>query len=101
MQARVLVAPSLLLSNTYTISYDNEQVLVPESSCSATLCQYQTNFTSDNRPSNDFIVSVTVSNGIGNGQSVNTPFQGEFDIGHPSQNYLCMCLQFQLIFLRW
>ncbi len=51
--------------------------------CNATLCQYQTEFTSDNRPSNDFTVTVTVSNGIGGGQSVNTPFQGEFDIVYP------------------
>ncbi len=51
--------------------------------CNATLCQYLTEFPSDNRPSNDFTVTVTVSNGIGGGQPVNTSFQGGFDIVHP------------------
>ncbi len=78
-----MVASDLTPAVSYSVRTVSDPQVVLTGYCNATLCQYQTNFTSDNRPSNDFTVSVTVSNGIGGGQSVNTPFQGEFDIVHP------------------
>ena len=82
MQTPVVVAPGLSPAVTYSVQTVGDPQVVLMSDCNATLCQYQTNFISDNRPSNPFTVTVTVSNGIGDGQSVNTPFQGEFDIVH-------------------
>ncbi|XP_064397731.1 uncharacterized protein LOC135344450 [Halichondria panicea] len=71
----VVVAPGLSPAVTYSVQTVGDPQVVLMSDCNATLCQYQTNFISDNRPSNPFTVTVTVSNGIGGGQSVNTPFQ--------------------------
>ncbi len=82
-QDAVEVAPGLTPAVSYSVRTLGNPHVVLTGYCNATLCQYQTNFTSDNRPSNDFMVSVTVSNGLGGGQSVNTAFQGEFDIVHP------------------
>ncbi len=79
MQTPVEVAPGLSPAVTYSVQTVGDPQVVLTSDCNATLCQYQT---SDNHPSNPFTVTVTVSNGIGGGQSVNTPFQGEFDIVH-------------------
>ena len=83
IQSAVEVAPGLSPAVTYSVRTIGDPQVIPMGICNATLCQYQTEFTSDNRPSNDFTVTVTVSNGIAGGQSVNTPFQGEFDIVHP------------------
>ena len=83
MQSRIEVAPGLSPPVTYSVRTIGDPQVVLMSNCNATLCQYQTEFTSDNPPSNDFTLTVTVSNGIGGGQSVNAPFQGEFDIVHP------------------
>ncbi|XP_064393598.1 uncharacterized protein LOC135341050 isoform X2 [Halichondria panicea] len=71
----VEVAPGLVPAVTYSVRTIGDPQVVLKGNCNATLCQYQTEFTSDNRPSNDFTVTVTVSNGIGGDQSVNTPFQ--------------------------
>ena len=76
MQSPVEVAPGLSPAVTYSVRTVGDPQVVLTGNCNATLCQYQTEFTSDNRPSNDFTVTVTVSNGIGGGQSVNTSFQG-------------------------
>ena len=73
----------LLHAVTYSVRTIGGPQVVLTGNCNATLCQYLTNFPIDNRPSNDFTVTVTVYNGIGGGQSVNTSFQGEFDIVHP------------------
>ncbi len=81
-QSPVEVAPGFSPAVTYSVRTIGDLQVVSIGNCNATLCQYQTNFISDNRPSNPFTVTVTVSNGIGGGQSVNTPFQGEFDIVH-------------------
>ena len=78
MQSPVEVAPGLYPAVTYTVQTVGVPQVVPINNCNATLCQYQIKFASDNPPSNDFSVTVTVSNGIGGGQSA-TPFQGEFD----------------------
>ncbi len=83
MQSPVEVAPGLSPAVTYSIRTIGGPPVVLTGNCNATLCQYQTSFSSDNRPSNPFTVSVTLSNGIGGGQSVNGPFQGEFNIIHP------------------
>ncbi len=77
------VAPGLSPAVTYSVRTIGDLQVVSIGNCNATLCQYHTNFTNDNRPSNDFTVTVIVSNGIGGGQSVNAPFQGEFDIVYP------------------
>ena len=83
VQSPIEVAPGLSPPVTYSVRTVGDPQVVLMSNCNATLCQYQTEFTSDNPPSNDFTLTVTVSNGIGGGQSVNAPFQGEFDIVHP------------------
>ncbi len=83
MQSPVEVAPGLFPPVTYSVQTIDGTQVVPIDNCNATLCQYLTEFTSDNRPSNDFTMAVTVSNGIGGGQSVNTSFQGRFNIVHP------------------
>ena len=84
MQSPVGVAPGLSPAVTYSVRTIGGPPVVLTGNCNATLCQYQTNFPiDDNRPSNPFTVSVTLSNGIGGGQSVNAPFQGEFNIVHP------------------
>ncbi len=82
-QDPVAVAPGVSPVVSYSVRTISDPQVVLTGDCNATLCQYQINFTSDNRPSDDFTVSVTVSNGLGGGQSVNTAFQGEFDIVHP------------------
>ncbi|XP_064397560.1 uncharacterized protein LOC135344313 isoform X2 [Halichondria panicea] len=76
----VEVAPGLSPAVTYSVRTVGDPQVVLTGNCNATLCQYQTEFTSDNRPSNDFTVTVTVSNGIGGGQSVNTSFQAPASI---------------------
>ncbi len=78
IQSPIEVAPGLSPAVTYSVRTVGDPQVVFTGNCNATLCQYLTEFTDDNRPSNDFSVTVTVSNGIGGGQSV-TPFQGEFD----------------------
>ncbi len=83
MQSPVEVAPGLSPAVTYSVRTIGDAQVVPMGNCNAALCQYQADFTSDSRPSNDFTVTVTVSNGIGGSQSVNTSFQGEFNIVHP------------------
>ncbi len=83
IQSPVEVAPGLSPAVTYSVQTVGDPQVVSMGNCNATLCQYQTDFTSDNHPSNDFTVTVTVSNGIGGGQSVNAPFQREFDIVYP------------------
>ncbi len=77
MQSPGEVAPGLSAAVIYSVRTLGYPQVVLMGDCNATLCQYQTNFTCDNRPSNDFTVTVTVSNGIGGDQSVNTSFQGE------------------------
>ncbi len=78
MQRPIVVAPGLSPPISYSVRTIGDPQVVLMGNCNATLCQYFTNFTSDNRPSNDLTVTVTVSNGIGSGQSVNAPFQGKF-----------------------
>ena len=80
MQSPIEVAPGLSPPVTYSVQTVSDPQAVLTGNCNATLCQYQTSFSSDNCPSNDFTVTVTVSNGIGGGQSVNAPFQGGFNI---------------------
>ncbi len=73
-----MVTPTLSLSNIYTISFGDEQVIVPANNCTDTPCQYQISFSDSNRPSNDFTVSLTVSNILGSGQRVNAPHQSKW-----------------------
>ena len=80
MQSPVRVAPGFSPAVTYSVRTVSDPQVVLTGNCNATLCQYQTELTSDNRPSNDFTVTITVSNGIGGGQSVITSSQGEFNI---------------------
>ena len=82
MQSPIDVAPGLSPPVTYSVQTVGDPQVVSMGNCNTTLCQYLNSFTSDNRPSNDFTVTVTVSNGIGDDQSVNTSFQGEFNIVH-------------------
>ena len=83
MQSPVEVAPGFSPAVTYSVRTVSDPQMVLTGNCNATLCQYLTNFTSDNPPSNNFTVTIIVSNGIGGGQSVITSFQREFDIVYP------------------
>ena len=82
MQSPVEVAPGFSPAVTYSVRTVSDPQMVLTGNCNATLCQYLTNFTSDNPPSNNFTVTITVSNGIGGGQSVITSSQREFHIVH-------------------
>ncbi|XP_064397779.1 uncharacterized protein LOC135344489 isoform X2 [Halichondria panicea] len=76
----VEVAPGFSPAVTYSVRIVSDPQMVLTGNCNATLCQYLTNFTSDNPPSNNFTVTITVSNGIGGGQSVITSSQLPFNI---------------------
>ncbi len=88
-----MVVPTLSLPNTYTITYGDgdEQVTVPDISCTDTPCRHLINFTDDNRPSSDFTVSLTVSNILGSGQRVNALHQSKWCfIEQHTYMYICL-----------
>ena len=70
----IQVVPMLSPPVDYSVRFGNDQDF-PESSCDAFICRHV--FNSSLPTADEFQLVVTVSNGLGNGQSVTFPESGE------------------------